>query len=118
MTYEFEISNHWKIYFVISIQQLQFISSDMNFYERELYGNLSSIYVKEDSENEFYEIEKLINKRIIRKDREHFTQCLVRWKEYESKHDQGYSINSLNNIKSVIAKYENSFNTNAFNAII
>ena len=36
------------------------------------------MYVKKNSDDEFYEIEKLINKRIIRKNRDQLIQYLIR----------------------------------------
>ena len=107
LTYKLKLPAHWKIHSVVSIQQLESISHDKDSYDRQFYDNSSAIYVKEDSKNdEFYEIEKLINKRIIRKRRDQFTQYLVRWKEYDSENDMWYSIESLENVVELIAEYD------------
>lgn len=78
LIYEFEILDHWKIHSVISIQQLKSAFSDKDFYDRDSYNNSFSIYVKKNFDDEFYVIKKLINKKIIRKNRDQFTQYLIR----------------------------------------
>ena len=67
------------------------------------------MYVKE--ENEFYEIERLINKRTIRKKRDHFTQYLIRWKRYDSEHDTWYKIDDLKNAAELVVDYERNSNS-------
>ena len=73
LTCKLKLFVHWKIDSVVSIQQLESISYNKDSYDREFYDNSSSMYVKALFENEFYEIKKLMNKRTIRKKRDHFT---------------------------------------------
>ena len=114
LTYRFQLSAHWKIHFVVSVQQLESTSNEFDSYNRISYDNSFSIFVERDNENEkSYEIEKLINKRIIKKDREKFTQYFVRWKEYDLEDDTWYSTNALKNVVDFIVDYETTFN--AFN---
>ena len=112
LTYRLQLSAHWKIHFVISVQQFESTSNEFDFYNRISYDNSSSIFVERDNENEkSYEIEKLINKRIVKKDREKFTQYFVRWKEYDSENDTWYSTNALKNVVDLIVDYETTLNT-------
>ena len=107
LAYKLELLAHWKIHSVVSIQQLESTSHDKDPYDRQSYDNSSSVYVEGDSESdESYEIEKLINKRIIRKGRDQSTQYLVRWKGYDPEHDMWYSIGSLGNAADLVAKYD------------
>ena len=112
LTYKLKLFAHWKIEFVLSIQQFESISHDKDSYDRTLYDNSSEIYVKEDfDDDEFYEIEKLINKRIIRMKRDHFTQYLIRWKKYDSEHDTWYTIDDLRNAAELVTDYERNLNS-------
>ena len=112
LTYRLQLSAHWKIHSVVSVQQLESTPNEPDPYNRIPYDNPSSIFVKRDNENEkSYEIEKLINKRIIKKDREKFTQYFVRWKEYDSKDDTWYSTSALKNAADLIVDYETTLNT-------
>ena len=111
LAYKLKLLAHWKIHFVVSIQQLESASHDKDLYDRELYDNPSSMYVEEQSESEFYEIEKLMNKRTIRKGRDHFTQYLIRWKEYDSEHDTWYTIDDLRNAAELVVDYERNLNS-------
>ena len=111
LTYRFEILADWKIHFVLSIQQLESISHDIDSYNRKSYDNSLAIDVEKDFDDEFYEIEKLINKRIIRKRRDHFTQYLIRWKRYDSEHDTWYTINDLKNAADFVIDYERNLNS-------
>jgi hypothetical protein len=58
-----------------------------------------------DSQDE-YEIERLLNKRVVRREQEYFIEYLIRWREYESEFDRWYNIRDLENVKNLIADYE------------
>ena len=112
MTYKLKLFAHWKIHFIVSIQQLESTLSDKNSYDRKFYDNLSAIYMKEDFDDDvFYEIEKLINKRIIRKKHDQFTRYLMRWKEYDLEHDTWYKIDDLKNAAELVIDYERNSNS-------
>ena len=71
LIYRFELSFVMQIHFVIFITQLKFASSSNNdSYQRSRSNNSSSITTKNDDSNDFtqtsnYEIERLLNRRII-----------------------------------------------------
>ena len=52
------------------------------------------------------EIERLFNKRIIKKGRGLATEYLVRWKEYGSEYDQWYNIKDLDNASELVKEYK------------
>ncbi len=66
-----------------------------------------------DTQNE-YEIERILNKRIVKRDHDFFTEYFIRWLEYESEWDRWYNVKDLNHVKKLIAEYEkklfNNFN--------
>ena len=58
-----------------------------------------------------FEIERLLNKRIIKRGRKGITQYLVRWRGYGLEHDQWYNVADLDNAKKLIDDYESESNT-------
>ena len=109
LAYRLQLSAHWKIHFVVSIQQFESALNGFDSYNRIFYDNSSSVYVERNIEdNKSYEIEKLINKRVIKKKRDEFTQYLIRWKEYDFEEDKWYFISTFENAKNLIVDYENN----------
>ena len=47
------------------------------------------------TDSEEYEVEKLLDRRIIKKGRGYSTQYLIRWLGYSPEHDQWYRIQDL-----------------------
>lgn len=61
----------------------------MDLYRRERPEEPPSVYVEGDTEDfKSYEIEKLLNKRIVRKGRGFSTEYLVEWKGYGAQFDE------------------------------
>ena len=64
---------------MISIAQLEFVSTDENFYRRSRFSHSDAVEMKNDTlDNQFYEIEKIVDKRIRKYNRTYVTQYLVR----------------------------------------
>ncbi len=103
LIYHLNISSNWKIHFVFSIAQLE-SAFDLakNSYSR---SRLTHSFSVTDIQNE-YEIERLLNKKIVKRDHEYFTKYLIRWKRYESEFDRWYNMKNLVNAKKLIADYE------------
>jgi hypothetical protein len=112
LTYRLDISLNWKIHSVFSVAQLEFASNSANdSYNRLKSTNSSSMTNNQDQ----YEIERILNKRTVRRDTEYFTKYLVRWLKNESKWDRWYNVKNLSNVKEFIANYEKKldrFNSN------
>ena len=63
--------------------------------------------MKNDTKIEkFYEIEKLMSRRIRRYEKKNVTQYLIRWSDYDSKYDEWKSLSALNNLMNLVKKYE------------
>jgi hypothetical protein len=95
---------HWKVYFVVSITQLQSISNFVaDSYKKSCIEKLKIIYIKKNKNNiKFSEVNCLISKKIISREIEY----LLRWKEYKLKHNEWRSISKLQNAKNLIHDYE------------
>jgi hypothetical protein len=111
LTYRLVISEDWKIHSVFSIAQLESISdSTQDFYNRSRSNHCSFVIDNQNS----YEIERLLNKRTIRRKTEYFTKYLVRWLDYEFEFDRWYNVKNLENVTELITNYDkklfNSFN--------
>ncbi len=103
LAYRLDISSDWKIHSIFSIAQLE-STSDLakDSYDRSRSTHSLSVI---DTQNE-YEIERLLNKKTVKRDHEYFTKYLVRWKKYESEFDRWYNMKNLVNAKKLIADYE------------
>jgi hypothetical protein len=103
LTYRLDISFDWKIHSIFSIAQFE-STSDLakDSYDRSRSTHSSSVT---DTQNE-YEIERLLNKKIVRRKHEYFTEYLIRWKEYESEFDKWYNVKNLENAKKLVSDYE------------
>ena len=91
-----------KIHSIIFIAQLESVTKDIDFYER---ISREIVFVEKNDSNStifFYEIERLIDKRITR---EHF-HYLIKWKNSKSKNNVWYSLHVLNRISKLVEKYE------------
>jgi hypothetical protein len=54
----------------------------------------------------FYEIERLLNKRTVRRGTGYSTEYLVRWLGYGPEWDRWYNVKDHGNAKDLIADYE------------
>jgi hypothetical protein len=103
LAYRLVISEDWKIHSIFSIAQLEStFDSAQDFYNR-FKSNHSSFVI--DNQNQ-YEIERLLNKRTIRRETEYFTKYLVRWQDYKFEYDRWYNVKDLQNAKNLINDYE------------
>ena len=98
-----------QIHFVIFITQLKFVSlSNNNSYQRSKSNNSSSIITKNDDFSDFtqtsnYEIERLLNRRIISTNKINY---LMKWKNYDSKHNVWYFFHVFDSFKNFVDNYD------------
>ena len=98
-----------QIHFVIFIAQLKFASSsNSDSYRRSKSNNSSSITTENDDFSDFtqtssYEIERLLDRRIISTNR---ISYLVKWKNYDSKHNVWYFFHVLDSFKNLVDDYD------------
>ena len=96
-----------KIHSVVSIAQLESATRDTNSYDRIVDKNSSSIHEKQSTalieQTSLYEIERLLNRRIIFTNRINY---LVKWKNYDSKHNVWYFLHVLDTFKNLVDVYD------------
>jgi hypothetical protein len=103
LIYRLSVSFDWKIHSVFFVVQLKSVSdSAKDSFNRSRSTHSSSMT---DTQNE-YEIERILNKRTVKRDQEYFTKYLVRWQDYEFEYDRWYNIKNLQNAKNLINDYE------------
>ena len=122
MIYEFDISTHWKIHFVMFVIQLKFISNkNVDFYDQ-LRSNYFDEMKIENFFNivywKFYEIKKFINKRIKKFDRIFVIQYFVKWREYDFEYDEWRFIIAFNNVMNLIEIYKSANSSNTFESTL
>jgi hypothetical protein len=111
LIYRLNVSSDWKIHSVFIVAQLKSASdSTKDSFNRSRSTHSSPIT---DTQNE-YEIERILNKRTVKRDHDYFIEYLIRWLDYESEWDRWYNVKNLANAKNLIVDYEkklfNSFN--------
>ena len=96
-----------KIHSVVSIAQLKSITRDTNSYDKIVNRNSSSIHEKQSialiEQISLYEIERLLNRRIIFIDRINY---LIKWKNYDSKHNVWYFLHVFDIFKNFVDVYD------------
>ena len=99
LTYRLNISQHWRIHFVISIAHFESSSSSST-------NQLSSsVFMKEDSDKvKFFEVERLI----VRKHTKREVKYLVKWLRYDPEKDMWKNISELENAMNLIREFENA----------
>ena len=108
LIYQLDISQHWRVHSIFIIVQLKSASNlTMNSFHRSRSDESSFVFVEDDT-NIFksFELKKMLNKRVIRKERYLIIEYLVKWSEYESEHDMWLNIKNLDNVKELIQNYE------------
>ena len=101
--YRLKLFSIMKIHSVIFITQLKSATSDIDFYERIVDKNSSSIKKENFHSKTFhYEIKRLLNKRMSRNQ----SQYLVKWLNYDNEHNVWSFFRILNNADELITNCE------------
>ena len=103
LAYRLDIPQHWKVHNVFSIAMLEPApppGSDP--YERPIPDQPKAVNV----DNEEFEVERLLDKRVIQKGRGYSTQYLVRWQGYGPEFDQWYRIQDLQGCNELVQEYK------------
>ncbi len=105
LAYKLDILKNWRIHFVISITQLEFVSE--NSYKRSKLDHFDFVLVEDDTKNfKFYEIKRMLTKQTRQYEKIKMNQYLIRWKEYESEFDEWRNIFDLKNCIDLIEDFE------------
>ena len=101
LTYRLKLSNHWRIHSVLFVTQLKSVSSSMkNFFNRSRLNQSDSVFVEKDTNQvKSWEIEKLINKRQIKRRDDEY---LVRWKDWDSQYDEWRNLSEFDDAQNLV----------------
>ena len=95
-----------KIHLIIFVTQLKEITFDSNFYDKNIDKKFSFVekkyFIVLTKQISHYEIERLINKRIIRKQ----SFYLMKWKNYDNERNIWYFLRALENVNEFVIEYE------------
>jgi hypothetical protein len=103
LAYRLQIPDHWKVHDVFSVAQLEPApppGSDP--YNRPIPDEPGPI----EESTDVYEVDRIIDKRVIRKGRGVSTQYLVRWKGWGPEHDWWMRIQDLEGCAELVQEYE------------
>ena len=106
LAYRLKISEHWKIWPVISITQLESSSTSYDDSFNRTRASPSLVIMKEEFSNDrirSYEIEKVLTKRINRRKS---AEYLIRWFDYDSEKDTWRNLSKLQNVMNLIRDFE------------
>ena len=107
LAFRLQLFSVMKIHSVVSIAQLESITSNFDSYDRTIDRDSSSIHEEQSTalieQASLYEIERLLNRRIIFTDR---ISYLVKWKDYDSKHNVWYFLHALDTFKNLVDVYD------------
>ena len=108
--YKLAIPGHWNVHPVFSIAQLEPAPAPgSDPYGRPVPDQPGSVYVEGDTdEYKSWEVERILNKRVIRKGRGFATQYLIRWLGYGPEYDQWYNAKDLTNSDDLVRQYEDA----------
>ena len=115
LAYRLDVPDHWRIHPVFTVAQLEPAPDpNMDPYDRPRPDQPDSVFVEGDTDTmKSYDVERLLNKRVIRKGRGYATEYLVRWKGYGPAFDEWYNIKDLENADELVAEYEAAMATSA-----
>lgn len=87
LTYKLDISSNWQIHPVFSMAQLELAPpSAKDLFKRLFPSNPPLVFVKGNTDRlKSFEIERLLNKRQVKKGKGWAIEYLVRWKGYDPK---------------------------------
>lgn len=87
LAYKLDISLYWQIYPIFPVAQLKPTPPPVeNFFERPFPSNPPSLFVEGNTNKlKSFEIERLLNKCQVKKEKDQAIEYLVHWKRYGPK---------------------------------
>ena len=106
LAYKLDISINWRVHSVFFIAHLKPASTSKDDSFKRTLSQSKSIYVEDDTNDvQSFEIERII---ISRKIRRRNIEYLVRWKNYDAKHDVWRNEFELKNVKNLLEDFKQS----------
>lgn len=113
LAYKLNVPPNWRIHSVFSIAQLKLVSPPAKDpFARPFPSNLFLIFVEGNTNRlKSFKIEKLLNKRQVKKEKGQAVEYLVRSKGYGPEWDRWYNIKELDNAAALVNNYKVSLAT-------
>ena len=103
LAYQLQIPDHWKIHNVFSIAQLELaLALGSDPYNRPILDEPSPIKAGTNT----YKVERILDKRVIRRGRGSSTQYRIQWKGWGPEYDRWYRVQDLGDCDELIEEYE------------
>ena len=111
LAYRLEVPSDWRIHPVFSVAQLKPAPSPSeNPFHRPRPQQPPSVFVESDTEKaKFFEIDRLLNKRTVKKGKGLAIKYIVRWTGYGPEWDRWNNIKDLDNAADLLWAYEEGF---------
>ena len=108
LAYRLDVPPDWRIHPVFSVAQLEPAPPPTEDpFGRPFPSNPPPVFVKGDTDKiKSFEIERLLNKRQVKKGKGQAIKYLVRWKGYGPEWDRWYNIKELDNAAALVDDYE------------
>ena len=104
--YQLAIPDHWRIHPVFTVAMLEPAPFPDPF-DRPRPDHPGSVFVEGDTdENQSYRVERLMNRRVIRRGRGYSVEYLVRWVGYGPEYDTWYNIKDLDESSELVKEYD------------
>ena len=115
LAYRLEIPGHWRIHPVFTIAQLEpSPAPNEDPFDRPRPDQPDSVYVEGDTDTmKSFEIDRLLDKRVMRKGRGFATEYLVRWKGWGPQWDEWFNVKNLDDATDLVEDYEREMDTAA-----
>lgn len=107
LAYRLDVPSDWRIHPVFSVAQLEPAPPPAEkLFGRHFSFNPPPIFVEDKMKS--FEIERIFNKRQIKKEKGRAIEYLVCWKRYNPEWDKWYNIKELDNAAALVNKYKAS----------
>ena len=110
LAYKLEVLVDWSVHPVFSLAQLEPPPSptDDSFYRPRPHMPLV-VFVNSDIDvTKSFEVDRLLNKQTVKKDRGHAVEYLVCWTGYGPESDRWYNIKDLDNATNLVHDYKDA----------
>ena len=108
LAYKLDVLHDWKIHPVFSVAQLEPAPLPIKDpFHRPRPHMPPAVFVDDDIDAvKSFEVDRLLNKRIVRKGKGRAVEYLVRWTRYGPEWDRWYNIKDLDNAADLVRDYE------------
>ena len=110
LAYKLDVPRDWRIHPVFSVAQLEPAPPPaLDPFSRPIPSEPPPVFVEGDTDTlKSFEVERLLNKRLVKRRKGRNIKYLVRWKGYGPEWDRWYNVKELDNAVALVDDYEAS----------